>query len=53
MGIALLCNIELAVAINVKGGIITSSPGPISKAAIDICNAAVPVLTPIACFTPM
>ena len=39
-----------AVAINVKGGTITSSPGSIPNATKDACNADVPEFNAIAYF---
>jgi len=41
-----------AVAANVKTGTITSSPGPMFKARIARCKAAVQLFTAIACFVP-
>ena len=42
----------LAVAANVKTGTITSSPGPMFKARIARCKAAVQLFTATACFMP-
>src|SRR4051794_35269345 len=43
---------ELAEAINVKGVVITSSPGPMPLAMRATWRAVVPLLVAIACFTP-
>ena len=42
----------LAVAGQVTGEVMTSSPGPIESAASETCSAAVQELTAMACFTP-
>jgi hypothetical protein len=42
----------LAVAANVSGVVIASSPGPSPAAQHAACSAAVPLATAIACLTP-
>ena len=52
-GVAPLNITELAEAINVISGTITSSPGPISRAFKAQNNAAVPLVIAIACLDPV
>ena len=44
--------IASAVAINVNGVVMTSSPSPMPSAINAKCRASVPEATPIACLTP-
>ncbi len=48
-GVAPVAEIASALAMKVKGVVITSSPGPIPKARSTSSMAAVPELTPTAC----
>ncbi len=51
-GFALHATTTFAVASNVNAGMTTSSPGLTLYAMSEVCRAAVPELTAIACFTP-
>src|SRR5688572_24956340 len=51
-GVAPAWTITLAVAGQVIGVVITSSPGPTPSASTERCNAAVPDERAIACFAP-
>ena len=51
-GLAPVWAIALTVAMNVSGLVITSSPGPISRAIKAISTASVPEDTPMAFGTP-
>ena len=52
-GVAPVNNTELAVATNVRSGIITSDPFPIPSAFSDRCSAAVPLDIPTANLDPV
>ena len=52
-GVAPINNTELAVATNVRSGIITSEPFPMPSAFSDRCSAAVPLDTPTANLAPV
>ena len=51
-GVAPVWMIALAVAQNVSGVVITSSPAPMPAASNDRCSAAVHELSPNACGAP-
>ena len=53
LGIAPQDNMVSIVAGKVNDVVITSSPGPISRANKEISNAEVPLETAIACLTPI
>jgi hypothetical protein len=52
-GRAPACRIPLALAVNVKETVMTSSPGPIPAASSARWIAVVPELTATACLAPM
>ncbi len=51
-GLAPISAIISAVAKNVNGTVMTSSPGPMSSAISAMSRASVPLATPMQCFAP-